>query len=218
MPPVLMRDGTANFIVSEANSMYRSREKADVIAHATLVLVAGTVLGRVVTGTATAAVKTVPGANTGNATSSAVTTTSDARTGIYQIRFLTATTFTVARPDGSLLANGATGVAYVGEIGFTLTVGATPMIAGDGFDVTVTNAPGDFARHDLAASNGTQNAGGILFEEVLPGTGAEFNKNRTIIVRDCEVNGAQLIHSAGATAAQIATANAALVALGIIVR
>jgi len=218
MPPVLMRDGMASFLVSEANGMYRSRDKADVIANSSAVLVAGTVLGRVVTGTAESAVKTVPEANTGNATSSAITTTSNARTGIYRTRFLTATTFTVARPDGSMLANGATGVAYVGEIGFTLTVGATPMIAGDGFDVTVTNAPGDFARHDLGASNGTQNAGGILFEEVLPGVGAAFNKNRTIIVRDCEVNGAQLIHSAAATAAQIVTANAALLALGIVVR
>lgn len=212
MTILTMRDGNANYLVSEANGTYRSRDEADVIGHATLILEVGTVLGRVTTGAATA---TAQVGNTGNATSSAVTVTSAAKVGTYVVEFLTATTFSVALPGGALLADGATGVAYAqGGIGFTMTVGATPMVAGDGFNVAVTQAPGDFARHLLSASDGTETVAGILYEEVPPATTAL----RAITRRDCEVNGAHLIYSAAASAAQIATANAALLALGIIVR
>jgi len=207
-----MRDGPANYLVSEANGMYRSRDEADVIGHASLILEVGTVLGQVITGAATAAVQ--PG-NTGNATSSAVTVSADAVVGVYVVEFLTATTFSVALPGGALLANGATGSAVTrGGLTFTLTVGATAMVAGDGFNITVTKAPGDFARHLLGATDGTQTVAGILYEEVPPAVTIK----RTITRRDCEVNGDHLIYSAGASAAQIATANAALLALGIVVR
>jgi hypothetical protein len=213
MTALVMRDGAANYLVSEANGMYRSRDEADVIGNATLILEPGTVLGQVITGAATSAPK--PGGNTGNATSSAVTVTSSAEVGVYAVRFLTATTFSVALPGGALLPNGATAVAYAqGGVGFTLAVGGTPMVAGDGFNITVTKAPGDFARHLLGATDGTQTVAGILYEEVPPGVTVP----RTITRRDCEVNGDHLIYSAGASAAQIATANAALLALGIIVR
>ena len=58
----------------------------------------------------------------------------------------------------------------------------------------------------------SQTIAGILFEAAV-GT-----VKRTIITRDCEVNGAHLIYQAGANDAAKATANAALKGLGIIVR
>lgn len=208
----VMTPGNAHYLVSEANGMYRSRDEADVIGHATDKLLPGTVLGRVTAGAATA---TAQAGNTGNATSSAVVVDSAAEVGTYVVEFLTATTFSVALPGGALLPNGATGVAYAhGGLTFTLTVGVTPMVAGDGFNIAVTKAPGDFARHTLGATDGTQTVAGILYEEVPPAVTVK----RTITRRDCEVNGAHLIFSAGASAAQIATAKAALEALGIIVR
>jgi hypothetical protein len=73
-------------------------------------------------------------------------------------------------------------------------------------------ANGNYARHTVGASDGSQTIKGILFETAV-GT-----VSRTVIVRDAEVVGAHLNYSAGADAAAKATANAALRALGIIVR
>ncbi|MFU0503645.1 head decoration protein [Pseudaminobacter sp. NGMCC 1.201702] len=113
--------GTANFLVSEANGMYRSREEGTVAAGVAPGLLAGTILGK-------------------------------------------------------------------------LTAG------------------GNYVRYDPAAATGAEDIAGILFEAAV-GT-----VKRTIVVRDCEVNGAHLIYQAGADDAAKATANAALAALGIIVR
>ena len=113
--------GTANFLVSEANGMYRSRDEGTVAAGATPGLIAGTILGK-------------------------------------------------------------------------LTAG------------------GNYVAYDPAAATGAQTIAGILFEAAV-GT-----VKRTIVTRDCEVNGAHLVYQAGANDAAKATANAALKALGIIVR
>lgn len=92
--------------------------------------------------TAVSAIK--GGGNTGNATMSAITVDATvAKAGVYKVRMLTATTFNVQDPDGMFISNGATGTAYSDDVGFTMTVGGTPMVAGDGFDITVSanNAP-----------------------------------------------------------------------------
>ena len=75
-------------------------------------------------------------------------------------------------------------------------------------------ANGNYVAHVIGGSGGAEVVAGILFEEVQPDTTAA----RTITVRDCEVNGAHLIYPAGANAGQIETINAALLALGIVVR
>ena len=95
--------------------------------------------GRVVqlTGEFTAAAA-VAGTNTGNATVGTVTASDNALIGLFSIVMLTATTFSVFDPKGIRLKDGATGSAYAGLIGFTMTVGATPMVAGDSFTVAVT--------------------------------------------------------------------------------
>ena len=113
--------GTANFLVSEANGMYCSRDEGTVAAGAAPGLLAGTILGKLTTG-------------------------------------------------------------------------------------------GNYVAYDPAASTGAQTIAGILFEAAV-GT-----VKRTIVTRDAEVNGAHLIYQSGANAAAKATANAALKALGLIVR
>jgi len=85
-----------------------------------------------------AAAAAVAGTNTGNATIGTVTASDNASIGSFSIVMLTATTFSVFDPKGIRIKDGATGSAYAGLIGFTMTVGATPMVAGDSFTVAVT--------------------------------------------------------------------------------
>jgi hypothetical protein len=93
----------------------------------------------------------------------------------------------------------------------TVAGGAAPGLVA-GTLLGKLTAGGNFVRYAPGASDGSQNVAGILFEGVV-GTA-----KRTIVSRDAQVVGAHLTYSAGADAAAIATANAALAALGIIVR
>lgn len=80
-------------------------------------------------------------------------------------------------------------------------------------------ASGLYVRHDPAASNGSQNVAGILFEGISNvGNASQVTVRRTIVVRDCEVHKTELIYSAGADAAAITAADNALRGLGIIPR
>jgi hypothetical protein len=122
-------------------------------------LPAGTALARLQA--ATSAVK-ASGANTGNATVSAVTTLAGAKPGIYTVRFTAATTFNVEDPNGDPIGSGTTGVAFADDLGFTITAGGTPMVAGDGFDITVA-ANGNWKVWDPTATDGTENWQGFLW-------------------------------------------------------
>jgi len=206
MAAITMGIRTAEYLLSE--DIYYSRDEASVALGGTDV-VAGTVLGAIVTGTAVAAAQA---GNTGNATSSAVTVNSGAEAGVYVVEFVTATTFYVRDPSGDSIGNGATGVAFTGPINFTITAGGTPMVAGDGFNVTVSITGKSYAPLSLSATDGSQIAAGVLFEG---GTGTV---DRTVTARKSEVIGAHLTYPAGATSAQILNANAQLAARGIIVR
>jgi len=81
---------------------------------------------------------TAGGGNTGNGTIGTLSGTSAAIKGNYTVTMLGATTFRVSDPNGNELKNGATGAAYTaGGVTFTITVGGTPMVAGDTFTVAV---------------------------------------------------------------------------------
>jgi len=82
----------------------------------------------------------VAGTNTGNATMGATTAGDNAAIGTFTVLFTAATVFHVINPNGVRLKDGATGVAYSDQIGFTITAGLTPMVAGDTFTVAVTLA------------------------------------------------------------------------------
>ena len=94
----------------------------------------------------------------------------------------------------------------------------TVTVPADGYEAGTVlgkiTATGKFVRHDAGASDGSQVEAGILFVN-LRDTG---DTPATIIARAAEVRGGDLIYAVGADAAQIATSNAALAALGIIVR
>lgn len=199
---------TAEYLISEAPG-HLSREAVTVNAAAGA-LEAGTVLGQITLGAATAAAK---GGNTGNATISAVTRGAGCKVGVYQLIHTAATLFDVIDPDGFKLKSGATGVAYSDDLGFTVTAGGTPMVAGDGFNITVAAGSKKYVQLSETATDGSGIAAGILFE----GIGA-VEDVRTITRRSAEVKASQLTWFTDADSDQIAAGKLQLAALGIIAR
>ena len=199
---------TAEFIISEAPG-HLSRDAATIDASEGALL-PGQVLGTRSLGAAAGAAN---GGNTGNATISAITLRDGARSGAYRVVFTAATAYDVIDPDGRKLASGATGAAYAGDLGFTITVGGTPMVAGDGFTITVGEGDGAYVALSEDATDGSQVASAILFE----GIGEEIAR-RTIFARSGEVKSSKLAWFEDATPDQIAAGIAALADHGIVVR
>ena len=94
-----------------------------------------------------------------------------------------------------------------------VVVDATGGAVEPGSIMGIVTASGKYVRHDAAAVDGSEAEAGILFE----GIGA-VEDDRTMIIRDAEVNEAHLTYEVGADQAQIDVSNAALAALGIAVR
>lgn len=95
------------------------------------------------TGHFLAATAVADSGNTGNATIAGEVANDTAKAGTYKIEALTATTFKVIDPDGlSLDATATAGSAYSDQIGFTITAGATPMVAGDFYTMAVARQAG----------------------------------------------------------------------------
>jgi hypothetical protein len=143
------------------------------------------------TGAFSAATGVAGGSNTGNGTIAGEVANDTASNGTYTIEMLTATTFKVIAPNGlSLDAEGATGSAYDDQIGFTITVGGTPFVAGDTFTILVTaglgkqtsfitgNVPSTVMYEDVDASGGdvvgkAYRSADIKASEVDFGTGTD---------------------------------------------
>lgn len=150
-----------------------------------LLLPRGTVLGQLTIGAVTSAAK--GGGNTGNGTNTLLSAGTRARTGVYTLRFLTATTYTLTNPNGLALPNGANGAYVNPEINFTVTAGGTPFVAGDGFDITVAAGASTWKKSVKTAVDGSQNPSAIL-ADVADASGGdvnggayltgEFNENR----------------------------------------
>lgn len=194
------------FLIEPANGD-RSFEEVTVIATGAELL-PGAVLGKVAVGAATAAAQA---GNTGNATISAVTVGSKAQAGVYIVEFTAATAFIVIAPDGDQVGNGVTGVAFsvTDHIDFTITAGGTPMVAGDGFNVTVAAGSGAYVAYAAGASNGSEDVAGVLCIGVASGV----TTKRAVVVRDATVKKYKLVYTGTE-----ATVLAGLEALGIVAR
>jgi len=104
---------------------------------------AGHPIGSVEAASVQSAAGAATGGNTGNGTITASpATTAVAQKGVTKVTMTGATTYLVTTPDGVTHIPGATGAAYAGAasvgLTFTVTVGGTPMVAGDSFTITVT--------------------------------------------------------------------------------
>lgn len=75
----------------------------------------------------------------GNATAGTLSATEAATPGVYRALCTAATAFNLISPSGDLGKVGAFGAAYTAfGVTFTITAGATPAVAGDYIDITVT--------------------------------------------------------------------------------
>jgi hypothetical protein len=88
-----------------------------------------------------------------------------ARPGIYQAICIEpaadAGTFEVFGPDGVSIGTATVGVAFTGEVKFTIADGGTNFIAGDAFKVTVPNDGVKAVAWDPDGDDGSQNIRGV---------------------------------------------------------
>jgi hypothetical protein len=198
------------FIVSQANGT-RSRETGTLASGNNIV--AGELVGRVVTGTATA-----DAGNTGNGVVGAVTIGANFQEGTYTLTCKNADVsgsevFGVVAPDGTVLEDLTVAVAYSSQIALTIADGATDFVVGD--SVTVAVAAGKYAAYDPSATDGTQVVAGISYDN-YDATSADVT-GCVFVVRDEEVRGSDLTYNE-AVSGTVTAEVAGLKNLGIIVR
>ncbi|MBN3852003.1 head decoration protein [Paraburkholderia sp. Ac-20340] len=214
--PLIENRHNGGFLVSESRG-HRSREMVT-LAGAVVVL-AGQVLGYKAGGVVSAA---AADGNTGNGaiTPDATTPTlTGAQLGVYTAVCTAAAanggTFQVTDPAHNVLGTVAVGAAFSNQIKFVIADGATDFVVGDTFDIEVIAITGVYEPLNPSATDGTQTAAAISFNTVDV---TLADKQGTVVIRDAEVNAAELIWPTAATAAQIAAATAQLTALGVISR
>ena len=174
------------------------------------------VLGSELSGGVAAA--TALGTNTGNGAMGAITVGPAALVGDYKLLFVepaaNAGAFIVEDPLGNEVGHGNVAAAFsAGGLSFTLADGATDFVAGDSFTITVTGAL-KYGPYDPTATNGLQNAAGILFTG-KDATSADKRSNADVR-GPMSVNGSELVWGANVTTTQHKnTAIAQLGKLGI---
>ena len=102
-----------------------------------------------------------------------------------------------------------------GGIAFTLADGATDFVVGDGFDIKISAASFKWQAHDPAATDGTEDAGGVLLTDV---DATSADKAAAAITRDAEVKSGELIWKTGISAEDKELGIEALAQAGILVR
>ncbi|MEX0752101.1 MAG: head decoration protein [Xanthobacteraceae bacterium] len=212
------------FILSEGPG-HQSRENV-VILSGEGALKAGQVLGKVKADLGATTVGAPSFAGTGNGVLTKATPAYGAgvKEGDYKALFTDENTdlgdFIVIRPDGSVDGHGRVGVAYDGQVKFTIADGSTDFISGDAFTLAVAIADptgvGKYRSADPTNTDGSGAAAAILIDAV-DATGADVTT--AAIVRRAEVNGNCLEYDAGVDdAPKKATKVAELAAAGILVR
>ena len=126
-------------------------------------------------------------------------------------------TFQVTAPNGTVLGTVTVGgAAFATQIKFTIADGAPDFVVGDLFSIEVGPiSPATVVPLNLGASDGTQNAAGILLFTTDATSGAV---KTTMIAREAVLSSYGLTWPAGITEAQMDAAVAQLAAKGIQVR
>jgi len=215
MPSHLETTHSSEFILSEARGA-RSRENVIVLAGENLR--AGHVLGGTLASPTVGAAAAF-GTNTGNGTVSAPTAGNGVQRGTYKVVFVETVaslgTFSVFDPNGQVIGDGVVGSAFAGEVGFTISDGATDFVAGDGFTIAVTGGTYKVEEYDPADVSSGGRPYGVLLSNV---DASAADKAGVAIVRQAEVREASLSWFAGATTAQKESAKRALEIAGLVVR
>ncbi len=136
-----------------------------------VILVLGTLLGKILLGAAASAAKT--GGNTGNGTLTLDVTTpilARAKAGIYSVRCIAAAanggTFRVTDPEGYVLGDVSVGSTFANQIKFAIADGVVDFIVGDGFDITIAAGSGKYKAYNANNVDGSQYPELILAEAV----------------------------------------------------
>lgn len=208
-------------LLSEADGT-RSRESITIASGAGVVAVM-TVLGQIKLGDVSRAAKS--GGNTGTGTLTLDATTpklAGAKAGIYTLRFVTATNFTLTDPNGDIIGTYAIGgsngnsVTVSNEVKFALVQAATVFVIGDGFDITVAAGSLKYVPSDIAALDGSQVAACV---NLYPADATNAAVTVSAIVRAAEINSNCLTyHASRDTDAEKLAAIADLKAAGVIAR
>lgn len=211
------------FILSEASG---NRSRAALLIAASMTVLVGVVLGKVGTNEGAVTVGSPSLAGTGNGVLTKATPAHGAgvQEGDYKIHLTEKTTdsgqFQVVRPDGTIDGIAVVGVAYDGQVKFTIADGSTDFDQTSVFTLAVAIAAatdeGSYKVLDLAATDGAETAAAIAIYPAT--TAADQTEKIAGIVRDAEVNGHELVWPVGITSDQKAAATAQLAAQGIIIR
>lgn len=182
----------------------------------------GTVLGRVKAATVVVGAPAFTGTGNGVLTAASPPFGVGVQPGTYTARLIeagvNAGSFEVIRPDGTIDGIAAVGVAYVGQIKFTIADGATDFSAAAQFTlaVTVTGISYKYWPLNLGATDGTQIAIAVSLSKR---TATNGGADQTIVALrrgPAIIDDLHLIWPAGATADQIAAGLVQLEALGIV--
>ncbi|WP_213761809.1 head decoration protein [Caballeronia sp. dw_19] len=127
-------------------------------------LMAGTLARGAVLGQQTNnSINSAAGTNTGNGTIGTLSLGATETFGVFTLVATSATNFTVTDPEGNALPPATVGTAYSNaEIGFKITAGGTPFVAGDSFTLNVLEATGNYILSVKTASDGSQVPSAIL--------------------------------------------------------
>lgn len=214
------RQGPEGFVISQGPHT-RSKENITVLGGTggnDRTLLAGTVLGARLSGTAAA---TAGAGNVGNGAMGAITVSGPAKQGRYVLTIVepgaNAGAFILEDPDGETVGEGAVAAAFSGSgLAFTLADGATDFAAGDQIFIDVNPSALKYLALDTDATTGEQEAVGILRADVVaPST---VDVDAVALVRDCEVNGNRLVWPDGITADELELHTFQLAQRGIIIR
>jgi hypothetical protein len=198
-----------------------SREEVVILAGsgAARTLTTGMVVGRATKGAAAGAA--VAG-NTGNGTiTSAPPVGAATKVGVYRLTCIepasNAGKFLLEDPDGIAIGVATVAVeATLAGMVFTIADGATDFASGDSFTITVAAGTGKVVQLALAATNGTEDAYGVLIADATAVDGTDGRG--VVLVRNAIIDSSKLIWPAGADADQKAAALALLATQGIIAR
>ena len=127
-------------------------------------------------------------------------------------------TLTKGQSNASFIVSESNGFRSRDDV--TVTVPANTTFAA-GTILGMITATDKFVRHDATVDSpttGEEIEAGILYETLTNTTASPVNIDAVSFARDAEVNGSELTYEVGADAAQIILSDAALKALGIIVR
>jgi head decoration protein D len=182
----------------------------------------GTVLGRLKAATVAVAAPAFTGTGNGVLTRANPAYGVGVQAGTYKVRLIEAGadagSFEVLRPDGTVDGIAEVGVAYTGQVKFTIADGATDFSAAAQFTlaVTVSAVSWKYWPLDLTAVNGIQNAAAVSLSQRTATDGGTDLKIVLLKRGPAIVDELHLIWPAGATDEQKATGLAQLEALGIV--